>query len=424
MKGNKQIKLLLLIFLFGGVGFFNLFLLQGDYGLTPIILYGVIILLMSYSYFIIKRFFVDGDTFIFMISCLLTIIGIIFLYRLDILNLYLHNQDILSKAKAPRDITSYGLKQLIYFAVGITAYLIIIIVLRDFESLRKFRYVYLVLTIIFMGISTFFGREVYGAKNWIYVFGYSFQPSEFGKIFLVLYLASALDKYKYWKDLIEPALIVTASLFFMVLQKDLGSALIFFAISVTMLYIASSKIKYVLTCLALFIFGSILSYKLFYHIRKRIMIWEQPWAYANNESYQIVQSLIALGEGGLFGKGLGFGHPEFVPVNASDFIFVTICEDLGMMMGFAILILFFILFYRCMRAALRAKDNFSRLAAVGYSAMIAAQTLVIVGGVTNAVPLTGITLPLISSGGSSLLITYFALGVIQKISEEGTENGS
>jgi len=165
--------------------------------------------------------------------------------------------------------------------------------------------------------------------------------------------------------------------------------------------------------------GSFISYKLFYHIRKRIMIWKQPWAYANNESYQVVQSLIALGEGGLFGKGLGFGHPEFVFANASDFIFVTICEDLGMLMGFAILILFFILFYRCMRAALRAKDNFSRLVAVGYSSMIAAQTLVIVGGVTNAVPLTGITLPLISAGGSSLIITYFALGVIQKISEEG-----
>lgn len=419
MGENKQIRLLLLIFLFGAVGFFNLFLLQGDKGLTPIILYGVIILLMSYSYFIIKRFFVDGDTFIFMIACLLTIIGIIFLYRLDILNLYLHNQDMLANVKKPRNITSYGLKQLIYFAIGITMYLIIIIILRNFERLRKYKYIYLTATLIFMCLSTFFGTEILGAKNWVFVYGYSFQPSEFGKIFLVLYLASALDKYEFWKDLIEPALVVTISLFFMVLQRDLGSALIFFGISVTMLYIASSKFKYVLTCLVLFFMGSFISYKAFYHIRKRIMIWRQPWAYASNESYQIVQSLIALGEGGLFGKGLGFGHPEFVPVNASDFIFVTICEDLGMLMGFAILILFFILFYRCMRAALRAKDNFSRLVAVGYSSMIAAQTLVIVGGVTNAVPLTGITLPLISAGGSSLIITYFALGVIQKISEEG-----
>lgn len=421
MGENRKIGLLFLIFLFGAVGFFNLYLLQGDKELTPIIIYGVIVLLMSYSYFIIKKFFVDGDTFIFMIACLLTTIGIMFLYRLDILNLYLHNQDILAKAKAPRAVTNYALKQLIFFAIGITVYLLIIIVLRNFENLRKCKYLYLFLTIIFMSISTFFGSEIFGAKNWVYIFGYSFQPSEFGKIFLVLYLASALDKYKSWKDLVEPAAVVTISLLFMVLQRDLGSALIFFGISVTMLYIATSKLKYVLTCLGLFILGSFASYKLFYHIRKRIMIWKQPWVYAGNESYQIVQSLIAIGEGGLFGKGLGFGHPEFVPVNASDFIFSTICEDLGILMGFAILILFFILFYRCMRAALTAKDNFSRLAAVGYSSMIAAQTLVIVGGVTNAIPLTGITLPLVSSGGSSLIITFFALGVIQKISEEGKE---
>lgn len=419
MERNNKIGLLLLIFLFGGIGFFNLFLLQGNKELTPVIIYGVIILLMSYSYFIIKRFFVDGDSFIFMISCLLTIIGIIFLYRLDILNLYLHNQDILAKAKEPRIITNYALKQLIFFAVGITVYLLLIIVLRNFERLRKFKYVYLVLTLIFISLSTFFGKEILGAKNWVFIFGYSFQPSEFGKLFLVLYLAAAMDKYKSWKELIEPASVVAVCLLFMVLQRDLGSALIIFGISITMLYISTSKFKYVFTCFVLFILGSFASYKLFYHIRKRIMIWKQPWVYAGNESYQIVQSLIALGEGGLFGKGLGFGHPEFVPVNASDFIFSTICEDLGMLMGFAILILYFILFYRCMRAALKAKDNFSRLAAVGYSSMIAAQTLVIVGGVTNAIPLTGITLPLISSGGSSLIITYFALGIIQKISEEG-----
>lgn len=418
MEKKGQIKLLLLVILYGGIGFLNLFLIQGNKSGTPFVIFGVIIILMSYSFFIIRKFFVDGDNLIFIIACLLTNIGIIILYRLDILNLYLHNQDILAKVKDPQEITSYGLKQLIFFAVSVTAYLLIIIVLRNFHNLKKYRYFYLVITLIFMAISTFFGKEVFGAKNWIYIYGYSFQPSEFGKVFLVLYLASALDNLKSRKDLIEPGVVVCISLLFMVLQRDLGSALIFFGISVTMLYIGTSRLKYVLTCLVLFFSGSFISYKLFYHVRKRIMIWNNPWKYANNESYQIVQSLIALGEGGLLGKGLGYGHPEFVPVNASDFIFVTICEDLGMLTGFAILILFFILFYRCMRAAINAKDNFSRLVAVGYSSMLASQVLVIVGGVTNAIPLTGITLPLISAGGSSLLITYMALGVIQKISEE------
>lgn len=147
------------------------------------------------------------------------------------------------------------------------------------------------------------------------------------------------------------------------------------------------------------------------------MIWHNPWPYVYNESYQLVQSMYAIATGGLFGRGLGMGHPGYVAVNESDFIFSVICEEMGLLMGFAILILHFLLFYRSIRSAIHAENNFSKLLTAGLSVMIATQTLVIVGGVTGFIPLTGITLPFVSSGGTSLLISFLSLSIIQKVSE-------
>ncbi len=154
--------------------------------------------------------------------------------------------------------------------------------------------------------------------------------------------------------------------------------------------------------------------------KAHIMIWRNPWKYGYDEGHQLVQSLIAIANGGFFGVGLGNGYPGYIPVVESDFIFAAICEELGLLIGFAVIILNFLLFYRCIRAALYIKDKFSRLLAVGYSTMMVSQTLVIIGGVTGAIPLTGITLPFVSYGGSSMLISYLSLGIIQKISEESS----
>jgi cell division protein FtsW (lipid II flippase) len=312
-----------------------------------------------------------------------------------------------------------AIKQIVWFAVGVTGFILIVVLMPDTSRFSKYKYIYLVFTLIFMGMGTFVGIELNGSKNWVDIAGFQFQPSEFGKLFLVAYLAADLKDYKNFKSLIIPALVVMMSLGFMVIQRDLGSALIFFGIAITMLYIATSKFKYVIVCFLLSAAGALMSYKLFDHVRTRVMIWKNPWPYANDQSYQIVQSMFSIASGGLTGTGLGLGHPEYVPINTTDFIFAVLCEELGILMGFAIIILYFLLFYRCMRAAVYGNDEFSRLLAVGYSAMIASQVLVIVGGVMNAIPLTGITLPLVSRGGSSMLITFFSLGIIQKISEEG-----
>lgn len=415
-------KLLLFIYLLCIVCCINLTIIKPKMDLDAMIMGLIICFLIGYSYFIIRKFFPDGDKYIFIFACVLSVIGIVMLYRIDILNLAVSNMDILNKVKKPHNATNYALKQIIWFAFGVTSYIIIVVLLPDIKRFSKYKYVYMVFTLIFMSMGTFMGSELYGSKNWVSIAGYSFQPSEFGKLFFVAYLSSALIKYDNYKKLIEPAIVVMVCLGFMVLQKDLGSALIFFGIAITMLYIATSKLKYIITCLGLFVAGSAISYKLFSHVRVRFLIWKDPMKYVNNESYQVVQSMISIAWGGMTGTGLGLGYPGYVPVNATDFIFSVICEELGILSGLAIIVIFFLLFYRCMRAAVFVENNFSRLIAVGFSSMIASQVLVIVGGVINLIPLTGITLPLVSYGGSSMLITFFALGIVQKISEEGKKN--
>lgn len=405
MKALKYEKrLLAMIYLLCVALFANLALLKSPVDKGALILGGVLIVLIGYSHFIIRRFYPDGDKFILIFASVLAIISVAVLYRLDY---------------------SLAVKQIIWFGLGIASYILIVVLMPDLKSFSKYRYWYMGSTLIFMSMSLLIGREVNGAKNWVYIGGFSFQPSEIGKILLVLYLSSALMKYEDknnikddFKQLIEPAGVMMASLGCMVLQKDLGSALIFFGISVTMVFITTSKLKYILTCFGLFMIGGVLSYNLFGHVRKRVLIWRNLWQYQNDESYQIVQGLYAISSGGILGVGLHQGYPGFVPERQTDFIFAAICEELGIVFGIGILLVYFLLFYRGMRAALNTDDKFSQLNAVGFSAMIISQVLVIIGGVFSVIPLTGIALPLVSYGGTSMLTMFFALGILQKISEE------
>jgi cell division protein FtsW (lipid II flippase) len=407
IKEEKQ--LLRYTYLLCIILFLNMFLIGKDGFDKGAIIMGVIIcLLFAYSYFIIRRFFPDGDKYILLFSNALAVIGMGILYRLD---------------------SPVALKQLIWYTVGIAIFVLVVVLFPSLTSFGKYKMFYMVCTLILMSLGSLFGQEINGSKNWIIIKGFSIQPTEFGKLSLVAYLAASLQYYgenikgssefERLKPLIEPGIVVMVSLGFMVLQKDLGSALIFFAISITMLYIATSRVKYVLVCLALFIVGAFISYKLFGHVRLRVLIWGNPWKYGYDQGHQVVQSIISIANGGLFGTGLGLGYPSMVPVATTDFIFAAICEEMGLLTGFGMLILYFLLFYRCMRVPIYGKDKFSRLLAVGYSTMIAAQVLVIVGGVVGAIPLTGITLPLVSYGGSSMIITFFSLGILQKISEDG-----
>lgn len=400
---TRRLKILQkFIYLFLFFGFLNLAALGKPIDPLAGIFFTVLVVIISLTAWVLKRFYPMGDQLIFSLAAVLCSIGLIMLFRLD---------------------KAIAVKQLAWMVAGIVLFLFVVLYLKKgLIKYSKYKYAFMVGTILFMGMATFIGVEILGAKNWVKIGPVSFQPSEFGKIFLILYLSCALSEVTSRKQLIQPGIVIITALGFMVIQKDLGTALIIFAVSVTMVYLATSKKRYVLFALGLFTLGGAASYAVFGHIRRRFIIWLHPWDYVYNESYQLVQSMYAIATGGLFGRGLGMGHPGYVAVNESDFIFSVICEEMGLLMGFAILILHFLLFYRTIRSAIYADNNFTKLLAAGLSVMIATQTLVIVGGVTGFIPLTGITLPFVSYGGTSLVISFLALSIIQKVSE-GDENG-
>ena len=405
MKAKKREKRLLnLVYLLCLLLFTALGFLQQPFDKFALIMGVVLCVLIGYSHFIVRRFYPDGDKFILIFASVLAVVGVAMLYRIN---------------------PNTAIKQLIWIALGIIGYILIVVILPDLKSFAKYKNVYMIITLVLMPLALIFGTEQFGAKNWILIGPISFQPSEFAKIALVLYLAAALATYESKKSfkeevkqLFQPALVAGFSMGCMVLQRDLGSALIFFGISITLLYVATSKKKYVFTALGLAAIGSVAGYTMFGHVRERVMIWRDPWKYALGSSYQIVEGMYSIAAGGLFGVGLGQGHFQNLPVKESDMIYAIICEEFGVIFAIGLMIIYFLLFYRGIRAAFVTKDSYSQLIAVGFSTMIACQTLVIIGGIFSVIPLTGITLPIISYGGSSVLTIFFALGILQKISEE------
>lgn len=359
---------------------------------------GVILcVLIWYAHLIVQKFFSKGDKYLVSFATMLSVIGIAMIYRIN---------------------SALAIRQVIWFVFGVALYSIIVIILPDLKRFAKLRYLYMILTLAFVSMAMFLGTEVNGAKNWVFIKGFSFQPSEFGKIFFVLYLASALRTYRNFKSLIEPMIVVAVTLGFMVLQKDLGSALMFGSIALAMVYVATNRFKYILAAFGIGTLGAAASYFVFDHFKVRVSMWLDPFKDPHGYGYQIVQGLYAIASGGLLGRGLYQGSPSMVPVRESDYIFAILAEEFGIIFSIGILVIYFLMFYRSIRVALKVRSVFSSLLTVGFSVMIAMQAIVIVGGVLNVIPLTGITLPLVSYGGTSMLTVFFALGIIQKTSEE------
>ncbi|MCX7695025.1 MAG: FtsW/RodA/SpoVE family cell cycle protein [Caloramator sp.] len=384
--------------------FFNLCFITGKIDLIPLIFCLSSIILISYSSFIIRKFYPKGDKFLFLISALLCQIGIVMIYRLDT-----RTQNF--------EIPRFALKQMTWFTIGITIFMIILFITPKMIRISRYKYLYIFIALSLLMSTLFIGREIKGSKNWIVIGSFSFQPSEIAKFFIILYLASALSKQINKKDLIETVIFMFLAIGFLVLEKDLGAALIFFGIYLVMLYIATSQGKYVALGLLAFSLGGFISYFLFSHVRIRVQIWLNPWKYKLDKGYQICQSLFAIASGGLFGRGLGLGYPYLIPLALNDFIFSAIAEEFGLIGASALIILYILLVYRGLRTAIYSKDYFSQLVAVGISSMLAFQVFVVIGGVTKMIPMTGITLPFVSYGGSSMLLNFLSLGVLYKISE-------
>jgi cell division protein FtsW len=358
-----------------------------------------------------------GDRFLLPITAVLISTSLVFLFRLN---------------------PDYGMRQFIWILIGLGALVLTSRLLVDFRFLGDYKYIYALVGLIALILPIFFGKVQGGAKSWLDFGLFQLQPSEFVKILVVLFLASFLAENRAvltagtrslgWISLPGPRewapLVVMwgISLLLLVFQRDLGTALIYFGTFLAMVYVATARIFYVLFGLGLFMAGASGSYFLFGHVRDRVVIWLNPWPFIDSIGYQITQSLFAIASGGVLGTGLGQGYPEYIPLVHSDLIFSAICEELGLLGGAGIIILFMVFVFRGIKIALNARDDFAALAAAGLTALFGLQAFIIIAGVTKLLPLTGVTLPYISYGGSSLVANFILLGLLLNISHEADDS--
>jgi cell division protein FtsW (lipid II flippase) len=328
--------------------------------------------------------------------------------------------------------------QLGWFVVGIVAMLVVAIGLRDDGMLRHYKYTWAAAGIGLLIVTALFGYEVNGARLWLNLGPVAVQPGEFIKIILVVFIAGYLADNRALLSGASarigpiripplPYLLPMLVLFGFVMliavrQNDLGQALLLFGIFLTMLFVATGRRSYVLIGLLLFVAGSFAAYKLFPHVAARVDIWIDPFADPANKGFQPVRGLFALARGGLFGEGLGEGLPQSIPYVHTDFIFAAVAEELGLVGAFALLALFLTFVFRGLRVAMLARDEFSALLAVGVIASLGLQTLIIVAGNLKLVPLTGITLPFVSYGGSSVLASFVMLGLLLSVSHRAARS--
>ena len=327
-------------------------------------------------------------------------------------------------------------KQAAWTAVGIGCYIATLLVVREAKRLQYSRY-----TFFFIGIALLLaplvpgvGYERNGSRIWARLGPITFQPGEVAKLTLALFFASYLVEKRELLAVagrkvlgvhvpefrhLGPILLAWGfSIAVMVAEKDLGSSLLFFTLFVVMLWVATGRTAFLGLGLVLFGAGATTSYHLFGHVRTRVSTWLDPWINATGSGYQLVQSLFAFGSGGLAGAGLAQGRPGRIPAAYNDFIIAAIGEELGLFGTTAVLLCFLLLVGAGLRIALRADTAFDKLLAVGLTTILGMQTFIIVGGVTRLVPLTGVTLPFVSYGGSSLVVNYVLLALLARISHD------
>ena len=331
--------------------------------------------------------------------------------------------------------------QLIWTAIAVTAFAVVLLVVRDHTRLARYTYtsaaagLFLLLLPAVPGV----GATINGARLWIRLGPITVQPSEVAKILLMIFFAGYLVAKRdvlslasrrllgldlpRGRDLGPILLAWAASLAVLVREKDLGSSLLFFGIFIVMLYVATERTSWLLIGLGLFGVGSYVAYQLFGHVRVRVDVWLHPFRDAAGEGYQLTQGLFGFGTGGITGTGLGKGHPGIVPFAKTDFIMASIGEELGLVGVMGVLLLFALVVERGLRTGLACRDSFGKLLAVGLSFALALQVFVIVGGVTGLIPLTGVTLPWLSYGGSSVVMNWVLVALLLRISDAARRPG-
>ena len=315
-----------------------------------------------------------------------------------------------------------GARQALFYAVGVAVMLVMSLAV---SRLRKWRGITVLAMMLGVGallLPLAFGEWYYGAKNWVNlpVIG-SFQPSEFVKLSLVLVLAYFFSTHRTVWQMMPALLFAAACLVLLMLQRDLGTALIYYITTLALFYAACGNVPLTLIGFGGGAGAAMLGYKMFAHVKVRVAMWRNPWSDALDKGYQIIQALLAIGSGGLFGVGLGQGTPEKIPAYYNDFIFAVVCEQLGMVFGICVIVVYVLLVMRGVSLCMRSRRSFDLLLGCGVCAMLGVQTFMIVAGVIKMIPLTGVTMPFMSYGGSSLISCMAMMGILHGIGARAQE---
>ena len=429
-RTRRNVELLLLVV--------SIALAMGAYGLVGISQNGVwppgllgygagLALLTGGLHLVLRLKAPYADPVILPIAAALNGIGLAMIHRIDVAR-----GDSGGEALAP--------KQLVWAAIGVSLAAAIVLVLRDHRILRRYTFTAMVagLGLLLLPLLPLIGTEINGARIWIRLGPLSFQPGEVAKIALTIFFAGYLVTHRDTLSLagkkvlglqlprgrdLGPILIAwLASLAVLVFQRDLGTSLLFFGIFVALLYVATERVSWIAIGLALFVGGAFFAWTIFSHVQGRVRAWLDPFDPEVYDaefggSYQLMQGLFGMANGGLVGTGLGAGSPDLVPYAESDFIVASLGEEMGLIGLFALLMLYLVLVERGMRTAIGVRDGFGKLLAGGLAFTVALQCFVVAGGVTRVIPLTGLTMPLLAYGGSSLVANWMIVGLLLRISD-------
>jgi cell division protein FtsW (lipid II flippase) len=415
---TRELFNLLLVGLLTAAGFASVYIARQDVVSTGSLSYAAFfVALFVVAHVLLRMRLPHADPYLLPLGGLLCAIGLTEIYRID---------------------PDLAFRQGLWVVVGVAVFAVLVLFMRDYRALDNVKYVLGLSAIALLVLPALpgIGRTINGATLWVDIGPLVFQPGELAKVMIVIFLAGYLRDNREMLSFgvgsgrlpspkhLGPLLLIWGGAMLVLFQtRDLGGALLYFAIFLVMLYTATARWSFVAVGLGLFLLGAFALYQVIPHVQDRVEGWLDPWSDPQGETYQLVQSIYAISSGGVFGSGLGRGilvSPEgesYIPFLETDFIFSAVAQELGLAGAAAVVLLYLLFAFRGFRISMLADDGFSKLLAAGLTAAVAIQAFIIIGGVTGLIPLTGITLPFVSYGGSSIVANFVVLALLLMVSD-------